>query len=277
MELNMIMELVKFLIYSLLIVLIAKYLLVRILRNLAQILNLKPKVVGNIAGVATSIPELLTVSFSALTGLIDASIFNVLSSNIINFGQYLLSIFINRNQTRLKNNAIKTDLILVFLTILIPIFIIGFKIESNTILVPVFIIFFYLFHKISHNAHKVYLKPNKKEEEAPQKKSVLVNIVGLIIASVLLYFIGNMLGQTLEVLCEKLNVPEFFMGVLLGVITSIPEFITFIESQRHYKEKENHEGVVEATSNLLFSNLMNLFIIQSIGILIYMFVSAWAK
>lgn len=266
----MFIEFIKFFIFAILIVLIAKYFLVSILRNLAQILNLKAKTVGNIAGVATSIPELLTVSFSAFTGLIDASIFNVLSSNIINFVQYLLSIFINKNQSKLRNNAIKTDLILVILTILIPIIMISFRIESNAILVPFFILFLYFFQRISNNAHKVYLKHTEvAREEAPKKKSVLVNVVGLIIVGVLLYFIGNMLGQTLEVLCENLNVPEFIMGILLGVITSIPEFITFIESQRHHKDKENHEGIVEATSNLLFSNLMNLFIIQSIGILIF--------
>lgn len=269
----MLIEFVKFFVYAILIVIVAKYFLVRILRNLAQILNLKPKVVGNIAGVATSIPELLTVSISAFTGLMDTSIFNVISSNIINYVQYLLSIFINKNQAKLKNNAIKTDLILVILTILIPIIMIIFKIESHAMLVPFFIIFFYFFHRISDNAHKVYLKHTGVErKEISKKKSVLSNVLGLIIVSMLLFFIGNMLGQTLEILCEKLKVPEFIMGILLGVITSIPELITFIESQRHHKDKENHEGIIEATSNLLFSNLMNLFIIQSIGIIIYMLV-----
>ena len=57
------------------------------------------------------------------------------------------------------------------------------------------------------------------------------------------------------------------IGILLGFITSLPELITFFESQRHHEEDK--EGVTEATSNLLTSNIMNLFIIQSIGILIY--------
>ena len=73
----MFIELVKFFVFSLLIVIISKYVLVRVLRNLARILNLNPKTIGNIAGIATSIPELLTVSFSAFTGFIETSIFNV--------------------------------------------------------------------------------------------------------------------------------------------------------------------------------------------------------
>ena len=93
----MIIEFIKFIIYSIIIVLVSKYALVKLLRNLAGIFNLKPKTVGNIAGIATSIPELLTVSFSSLTGLTGTSIFNIISSNIINLVQYLISVFFNKN------------------------------------------------------------------------------------------------------------------------------------------------------------------------------------
>ena len=55
----MFLEIIKFVLYAGLIVLIAKYVLVVTLRRLAENLNLKPKTVGNIAGYATSVPELL--------------------------------------------------------------------------------------------------------------------------------------------------------------------------------------------------------------------------
>ena len=42
----MIIELIKFFVFALLIVLIAKYILVKVLRNLAQVLNLNPKING---------------------------------------------------------------------------------------------------------------------------------------------------------------------------------------------------------------------------------------
>ena len=99
----MIIEIIKFIIYSSLIVLISKYILVNSLRKLAENLKLKSNVIGNIAGYATSIPELLTVSISSFTGLINASIFNILSSNIINFIQYFFSIIINKNIKEIKN------------------------------------------------------------------------------------------------------------------------------------------------------------------------------
>ena len=81
-----------------------------------------------------------------------------------------------------------------------------------------------------------------------------------------------MLGDTLEVLAEKFNISQMIIGILLGFITSIPELITFIESQRYYKEEEVDDilGVVEATNNLFTSNVLNLFIIQSIGVCIFL-------
>ena len=62
---ELIFEIIKFIIYSLAIVYISKQILVKLLRKLAEILNLKAKTVGNIAGFATSVPELLTVFFSS--------------------------------------------------------------------------------------------------------------------------------------------------------------------------------------------------------------------
>ena len=62
---NLLWEIILFIFYSLIIVAISKYLLVTVLRKLAESLELKAKTVGTIAGIATSMPEFLSVSFSA--------------------------------------------------------------------------------------------------------------------------------------------------------------------------------------------------------------------
>ena len=49
----MLIEIGKFFIYSILIVMISKYILVKALRKLAENLKLKPRTIGNIAGIAT--------------------------------------------------------------------------------------------------------------------------------------------------------------------------------------------------------------------------------
>lgn len=298
-------EIVQFVVYSGLIVLISKYILVRALRSLAENLNLKPKTVGDIAGVATSVPELLTIGASSLKGLLGASIYNVLSSNVINLIQYAGAIALNKNQKALKNQAIKVDIILVVITILLPLMFSVVKSEFQLAMVPLLIILYLGCKKINNNAHALYLDEeeseyevgieNAKDEEAENlerikysneksmdtetinqkadsnKRLKLVrDIIILLVTGILLFIIGDLLGDTLDTLCRRFNVPEIVIGIVLGFVTSIPELITFFEAQRHHKSSNNDMlGVIEATNNLLMSNMMNLFIIQSIGIVLF--------
>lgn len=277
---NLGLELLKFVVYALLIVVISKYILVKLLRKFAESLNLKPNTVGNIAGIATSVPELLTVSFSVFAGFIGTSAYNILSSNIINLVQYIFSIFLNKNQKNIKNKAIKIDLVLVLITIIIPVIMLITSLDFNISIVPMFVLLFIFFYYINSNVHKLYLKNEDKElvKEIEKeikivktkKTAIIIYIIYLVLTAIMLYIVGNLLSDTLTNLCNTFNMPEIVLGIALGFITSIPELITFFESQKHYKNENIGElGVVEATNNLLTSNVLNLFAIQSIGILIY--------
>lgn len=278
----MIIEFIKLIICSILIVLISKYILATTLRKLAESMNLKAKIVGNISGIATSIPEFLTVIISGVSGLIETSIFNILSSNIINCLQYTGSIIINKNIKLLRNKVIKVELFFVIITILIPILISVTNIEINLFLVISFIFLFFILFLFDNKLHKKILNEeiiiSKKEEEKILKekdnssgnvRNNITNVIILIITGGLLYIVGNILSNSLEVLCNNFNVSQIVIGILLGFVTSIPEFITFFESQKYYKKDEAFLGVVEATNNLLSSNMINLFIIQSIAMFIY--------
>ena len=275
----MIVEIIKFILYSGLIVLISKYILVSTLRKLAEALNLKAKTVGDIAGYATSVPELLTITTSSLRGLTGASVYNILSSNVINLIQYLGAILLNKNTSKLRNRAIITDLVLVFFTIAIPIAFLKLNIELKLAVVPLFVILYILFRVLNNHVHKLYLKnedaeleeeiEEEKLEQKKNSKNVIIYVLVLIITGILLFVVGELLGDTLENLCNLFGVSEVIVGILLGFVTSLPELITFFEAQRHYKKIDDDMlGVVEATNNLLTSNILNLFAIQTIGIIL---------
>lgn len=274
-------EFIKFIIYSGLIVLLSKYILVKTLRSLAENLKLKPKTVGDIAGYATSVPELLTITASSLRGLTGASVYNILSSNVINLIQYIVSIMLNKNNKAYKNKAIRIDIVLVLLTIAIPVILMWLEIELSIKIVPIFILLYILFIYINSNSHKVYLSKQDKEiekqieleekKEEGNTRKTLLYIAILIITGILLFVVGDLLGDTLESLANLFNVSQTIIGILLGFTTSIPELITFFEAQKHYKNQQKEDeilGVIEATNNLLTSNTLNLFVIQTIGILI---------
>ena len=276
----MFVEFIKFIVYSGFIVLISKYILVPVLRKFAESINLKAKTVGNLAGVATSVPEFLSVSFAAANGLIGTSIYNILSSNVINLIQYVISVWINRNGKILRNRALTIDIIMVIITILIPITFVIANFEVDLIVVFLLILIFALFYYINNNTHKVYLQKEGKIEEKKineeakwvrGKKEIIIKYsFYLILTGIALFVVGNLLSHTLENLCTIFNIAEFIVGIALGFITSIPELITFFESQKHHKSKQDDRlGVIEATNNLLTSNMLNLFIIQSIGIILY--------
>jgi len=276
-------EFIKLAIYIILIIIISKYMLVKLLRNIAETLNLKAKTVGNIAGFATSIPELFTVTLASISGLASTSLYNIISSNVINLIQYLATVVINKNTKVLKNKALIIDLVIVLITIAIPLYMINANVKLGVPFAIFLVILFLFFYKINSNAHKLYLEKYDKEieeefeleyeKEIKNKKNnkllIVKYLIYLIIIGILLYFVGDKLSNNLENLCYIFNVPEYIIGIILGFGTSIPELITFFEAQRGEKNKEEEKlGVIEATNNLLMSNMLNLFIIQAIGILL---------
>lgn len=265
-------EIIKFLLYSFAIVIVAKYLLVPTLRKLSELFNLGPKAAGNIAGIATSVPELLTVSFAAYAGFIETGIYNVLSSNIINLAQYLGAIYINKNQKYIRNKAIRIDIIMVIITIIIPAFMVVAKIKVNMLTVIFFVILLCLFYYINLNVHKLYLRKHDEqidkeenskytqEEELIKKGSkrgmqIIINIVYIIFIAIALYLIENLLSDSLTNLSITFRLRDLVLGIALG-------FITFTEAQRKLDKQvaEAELGVVEATNNLLTSNILNLFV-----------------
>ena len=273
----MIITFLKFIICSILIVIISKNILATTLRKLAQSLNLKSKTVGNIAGIATSVPELLSLGIAGFTGLIDTGIFNILSSNVINVLEYFLTVKINGNIKKMKNKVIIIELIIVLITIIIPVIIYVKDIELNFMIIIIFLLLFCIFSITDSKIHKKYLeKENEIEKEQgaeeKDKKKILKYIIILIGATILIFITGNILSDSLETLCNNFGVSQIIIGILLGVITSAPEFITFNEAQKYHKKesKEQLKGVIEATNNLISSNMLNLLVIQSIGILIYL-------
>ena len=282
----MILEIIKFFVYAFLIVVISKYILVKSLRKLAENLKLKPRTIGNIAGIATSIPEFLTVTVSSFRGLMGTSFYNIISSNVINFIQYSVSIISNKNYTAIKNKGIVIQNILVILTIIFPIILLKLENTLNIVIVFIFVAMYIIFYWISKKIHERYLHDEdtrmaqeefdriKNETESIGKgknKRLCIYVGYILMAGILLYFIGNALGIVLENLAGIFGIAEWVLGVLLGLITSIPELVTFFEAQKHYKKEEDKKlfGVIEATNNLLTSNMLNLFIIQAIGIGIY--------
>ena len=138
-----------------------------------------------------------------------------------------------------------------------------------------YIILYLLFVFLNNNVHKLYLNDvidEEKDDNLKQKgnnRKIFTFILILFITGIILFYVGELLGNTLENLCNLFNFSQTIIGILLGLITSVPELMTFFEAQKYNKKIQNEmHGVVEATNNLFTSNILNLFVIQTIGILL---------
>ena len=271
-------ELIKFLLLSLGIVLVAKFLLANYIRKLSEIINLNPKITGQITGITTSAPELLSVISATSIGLIDTSIFNILSSNIINVCLFLFSLYINKNFKYFKNFknlfGIKMDIIITIITIIIPIILIITSTHTNSILVPVFAIAFLLCMRISQVAYKnssINIELNNKSinlSKAKRNKKIICYIFFLLVSAYLLYILSSFLEINLNNLCRNFNISQFIIGILLGIITSMPELITFLSSQKYYKFDNNEKGfygVIEISYYKLALFFINSFYLHQIS------------
>ena len=177
----MFIEFIKLAIYIILIIVISKYMLVKLLRNIAETLNLKAKTVGNIAGFATSIPELFTVTLASISGLASTSLYNIISSNVINLIQYLATVIINKNTKVLKNKALIIDLIIVLITIAIPLYMINANVKLGVPFAIFLVILFLFFYKINSNAHKLYLEKYDKEIEEEFEQAVITQDIDMLL------------------------------------------------------------------------------------------------
>jgi Ca2+/Na+ antiporter len=92
----MIKDLLLLIISATTVLVAVKYLLIMGIGNLSAVFRLSAKARGQITGYATSIPELTALTAGAFAGVFDAGLWNIASSNIINWVLFLAIIVVFR-------------------------------------------------------------------------------------------------------------------------------------------------------------------------------------
>jgi Ca2+/Na+ antiporter len=83
------------------------------------------------------------------------------------------------------------------------------------------------------------------------------------------------LGNSANVLITTLNVPALAVGWLVGLITSVCEFASFIAIYRANRRKDGPNYIAdtqEALDALVASNIANLGVILPFGMIVYLIV-----
>ncbi|MEC7987911.1 MAG: sodium/calcium exchanger protein, partial [Myxococcota bacterium] len=96
---------------------------------------------------------------------------------------------------------------------------------------------------------------------------IVLGLLGIVVT-------GNYLGMVAESIVNTLNVPQWAVGWILGVITSLPELTTFFAVFAAGKNSLSDNDCQESLDNLAASNMSNLGLIYPIGIVVFLLYSS---
>ncbi len=255
------------------IVVSVRFLLVPGIGKIGAALKFSAKVRGQMIGYATSVPEFTVLTAGALNGVFNAGMWNIASSNIINWVLFLITVFVLRQQLDLKNRMFADELVFGVLSVVIPLlmFAVGIGTGVGTAIgLLAFFVFYKVMDKRLNKAGKVAPLPPGAENGTVQGGGIML-LIGILVILVA----GNFLGGSAGSLIKELSVPAWAVGWILGLVTSVCELASFIEIYRIHKPKDSPTHIKdtqEALDALVASNIANLGLILPLGMIIYLIV-----
>ena len=222
--------------------------------NIAKKFHIPPIIIGmTIVAMGTSAPELSVSINSALAGLNDMSIANVVGSNIFNI---LIALGICSFLGKLKIDNYKDVWLL--LGICIELFVLTIDktlgIINGIILLVTFIS--YIISMIKKT------KDNAEEENNNKQKSLLITIILGILGLIAIVWGGDLVVNSASAIAIKLGMSENLVGLtIVAVGTSLPEFVASAMAT-----KKGELGI--AIGNIIGSNIFNILLILGVASII---------
>lgn len=251
-----------------------RYLLIPGIGRIGAALKFSAKVRGQMIGYATSVPEFTVLVAGALNGVFNAGMWNIASSNIINWVLFMITVMAFRQQLDLRNRVFIDEIAFGILSVAIPLAMFALRIGTGYATAAGLIAFF-VFYKVLDK------RLNKAGKPAPLPPGAVGGTwwggTGMLVVGVgAILLAGRFLGNSAGALVKQLNVPAWAVGWILGLVTSVCELASFIEIYRIHRPKDSPEHIKdtqEAIDALVASNISNLGLILPLGMLIYLFIS----
>ncbi len=252
------------------IILFVKFGLLRAIDNIANAMQWSPKARGQVTGYATSVPEFVTLVSAGLAGVWEAGLWNIASSNIINSGLMLCAVLFYRQFGDLMNLRFLDEILFASLAIVVPLVLMQAGMDTQWYLVPLLLGLFLVYRVVDNKVNPAAV------EEQPAQQAVGSLPFGIILgisALIAISIAGMFLGSATAVVVEQLGVRPVIAGWILGVVTSIPEMVTFFaiytSARREGKLQDLHD-TQETLDNLTGSNMANVGIVYPFGLLAFL-------
>jgi len=223
-------------------------------------LHVSPLLIGvTVVSFGTSAPELMVSLQAAINGSSGIAIGNVLGSNIANIGLVLGFTVLIKPILIQRNKYIISWVVMFISSLLFLLFCLDNKIDfyNGLIFVVGLLVFIFLSIKFIDSDES-----NSSEEENVKQQGVLKTILFFFLGALGLYFGSEFFVQNAVVIAEKLNVPQFVIGVTIVALgTSLPELVTSVVAA-----VRNYNSI--SIGNLIGSNIFNVFAVLGITSLV---------
>ena len=207
-----------------------------------------------IVSIGTSMPELFVSITSAIDGLEDISLGNVIGSNICNLLLILgLSATINpiifKKETRIIEIPMNLGITILFLILCN----IGNEVSriDSVILITLFVAFIIYTIIIAKKGDE----PNEEVVENKKQRKTIWNIIFITIGIIALKFGGDFVVENAEAIAKHFNISEKIIGLTIVAIgTSLPELVTSVTAAI---KKDSDIAI----GNIIGSNIFNMLLI----------------
>ena len=277
----MLREIIEFLILTALIVVVARFLLYQPAKAISQRLKFSEHGAGQLLGYLTSAPELVATVAVAATGLFATVAYNILSSNVINVILGVVAAMVYGQLRHLFARRFWREQLMIAISIAVPILLLVTGQVESAWVIPFFIVayvgYLLVIRRISADGAAPSEPDGVVRVETDHRLGLKVFLVlngGLILVALVgLYFLGTALGSTVYELGTTFGVPELVLGVVIGVVTSLPELTTFFSSYLWHRNNGSDRANEEVVHNMLASNASNLLLIQTLGLAVFLLVA----
>jgi Ca2+/Na+ antiporter len=252
------------------IILLVKLGLLRAIDNIANAMKWSAKTRGQITGYATSVPEFVCLVSAGLAGVWEAGLWNIASSNIINSGLMLFAVLFYRQLGDLFNLRFLDEISFASFAILVPLFLMEVGLDTQWYLVPLLLCFFVFYLVVDKQVNR----PAREEKTAQQAAANLPfgTILGLS-ALIAISIAGIFLGSATAAVVEQLGLRPVIAGWILGLVTSIPEMVSFFAIYAAARREGKLQGLndtQETLDNLTGSNMANVGVVYPFGLLVFL-------
>ena len=252
------------------IILIVKFGLLRGIDSIANAMNWSAKARGQLTGYATSAPELVCLVSAGLAGVWEAGLWNIASSNIINSGLMLSAVLYHRQFGELFNKRFLDEVFFATLAVIFPILLMQFGMDTQWYLVVILLGFFFVYRVVDKQINASHSSEDDDQEAVGNLPfGIIIGLTALVAIAIAGIFLGSATADVVE----QMGVRPAVAGWILGVVTSIPEMVSFFSIysvSRQEGRSKSLNDTQEALDNLTGSNMANVGIVYPIGLLAYL-------